>query len=34
MSMLQQQLAVLAAHVREPDLHPGPPGIEPRRLGI
>ena len=34
MTTLQDQLAVLAAHVREADAHPGPPGIEQRRLGI
>ncbi|HSD17907.1 MAG TPA: putative DNA-binding domain-containing protein [Thermomonas sp.] len=31
---LHEQLAALAAHVRDPAAHPGPPGIEPRRLKI
>lgn len=34
MSELHQQLDALAAHVRDPGAHPGPPGIEPRRLKI
>ena len=34
MSQLRDQLDALAAHVRDPDAHPGPPGIEPRRLKI
>ena len=31
---LREQMGALAAHVRDPDAHPGPPGIEPRRLKI
>lgn len=34
MSRLRGQLEALAAHVRDPAVHPGPPGIEPRRLAI
>ena len=34
MSQLREQLNALAAHVRDPDAHPGPPGIEARRLKI
>ena len=34
MSELRQQLDALAAHVRDPGAHPGPPGIEARRLKI
>lgn len=34
MSTLHEQLGALAAHVRDPAAHPGPPGIEPRRLKI
>ena len=34
MSELHRQLDALAAHVRDPDTHAGPPGIEPRRLKI
>lgn len=34
MSGLHEQLGTLAAHVRDPDAHPGPPGIEARRLKI
>lgn len=34
MSTLETQLAALAAHVRQPEAHPGPPGIEPRRLKV
>ena len=34
MSTLHQQLGALAGHARDPDAHPGPPGIEPRRLKI
>ena len=34
MNELRQQLDALAAHVRDPDAHPGPPGIEARRLKI
>lgn len=34
MSDLRQQLHALAAHVRDPEAHPGPPGIEARRLKI
>lgn len=34
MSELRQQLDALAAHVRDPDAHAGPPGIEARRLTI
>jgi len=31
---LLEQMGVLAAHVRDPATHPGPPGIEARRLKI
>lgn len=34
MSTLHEQLDTLALHVRDPDAHPGPPGIEARRLKI
>lgn len=34
MSGLQAQFEALALHVREPAVHPGPPGIEPRRLQV
>ena len=34
MSTLHEQLDALARHVRDPDAHPGPPGIEARRLKI
>ncbi len=34
MNHLGQQLHSLAAHVRDPSRHPGPPGIEPRRLKV
>ena len=34
MSTLQGQLHALAAHVRSPAAHPGPPGIEDRRLAV
>ncbi len=34
MSTLRTQLDALACHVRDPGTHPGPPGIEPRRLKI
>lgn len=34
MSGLHEQLAAMAAHVRDPATHPGPPGIEARRLKI
>lgn len=34
MSELHRQLDALAAHVRDPEAHPGPPGIETRRLKI
>ena len=34
MSTLHEQLDALARYVRDPDAHPGPPGIEPRRLEI
>lgn len=34
MSDLRAQLDALAAHVRDPATHPGPPGIEARRLKI
>lgn len=34
MSNLREQLDVLAQHVRDPATHPGPPGIEARRLKI
>lgn len=34
MSNLRQQLAALALHVRDPAKHPGPPGIESRRLKV
>lgn len=34
MTTLRQQLDALAAHVRDPAAHPGPPGIEARRLKI
>lgn len=34
MSGLHEQLGALARHVREPATHPGPPGIEARRLKV
>ena len=34
MSNLRHQLAALALHARNPAVHPGPPGIEPRRLKV
>lgn len=34
MTSLRDQLDAMARHVREPDTHAGPPGIEPRRLRI
>lgn len=34
MSALREQLDAMALHVRDPVAHPGPPGIEPRRLKI
>lgn len=34
MSALHDQLHVLAAHVRDPATHAGPPGIEDRRLAV
>ena len=34
MSELREQLDAFAAHVRDPAAHPGPPGIEARRLKI
>ncbi|ODU37664.1 MAG: hypothetical protein ABS98_17035 [Lysobacteraceae bacterium SCN 69-48] len=34
MSGLHAQLHALAAHVRDPATHPGPPGIEDRRLAV
>ncbi len=34
MTSLREQLDAMARHVRDPDAHPGPPGIEPRRLAI
>lgn len=34
MSTLDDQLIALARHVREPAVHPGPPGIEARRLKV
>ena len=34
MSALHDQLHVLAAHVRDPGTHSGPPGIEDRRLAV
>ena len=34
MTGLREQLEALAAHVRDPAAHPGPPGIEARRLKI
>lgn len=34
MSTLHAQLHALAAHVRDPATHPGPPGIEDRRLAV
>ena len=34
MSSLRQQLDALVRHARDPAAHPGPPGIEPRRLKI
>lgn len=34
MSTLHDQLHILAAHVRDPDAHAGPPGIEDRRLKV
>ncbi len=34
MNTLQAQLHALAAHVRNPAAHPGPPGIEDRRLAV
>lgn len=33
-SRLHEQLGVLAAHVRDPGAHAGPPGIEARRLKV
>jgi hypothetical protein len=33
-SALQAQFEALALHVRDPQAHPGPPGIEPRRLQV
>jgi hypothetical protein len=33
-STLHEQLDALARHVRDPRTHPGPPGIEPRRLKV
>lgn len=34
MSALHDQLRALAAHVRDPAAHPGPPGIEDGRLAV
>ena len=34
MSSLHEQLHALAAHVRDPAAHAGPPGIEDRRLAV
>lgn len=34
MSRLREQFEVMAQHVRDPDAHAGPPGIEARRLKI
>lgn len=34
MSSLHEQLDALASHVRDPQAHPGPPGIEDRRLKV
>lgn len=34
MTRLHQQLGALAGHMRDPLAHPGPPGIDPRRLKI
>lgn len=34
MSRLREQFDAMAAHVRDPDAHAGPPGIEARRLKI
>lgn len=34
MSSLRDQLDAMALHVRDPGAHPGPPGIEARRLKI
>lgn len=34
MSTLREQLDAMALHVRDPDAHAGPPGIEARRLKI
>lgn len=34
MSALHEQLHALAAHVRDPAAHAGPPGIEDRRLAV
>lgn len=34
MSRLREQFDAMARHVRDPDAHPGPPGIEARRLKI
>ena len=34
MSALHDQLHALAAHVRDPAAHAGPPGIEDRRLAV
>ncbi len=34
MSTLHDQLHVLAAHVRDPATHAGPPGLEDRRLNV
>lgn len=34
MTSLHDQLHALAAHVRDPAAHAGPPGVEDRRLGV
>lgn len=34
MSTLHEQLDLMARHVREPAMHPGPPGVEARRLKV
>ncbi len=34
MSTLREQFDAMASHMRDPDAHAGPPGIEPRRLKI
>ena len=34
MSELRRQQLAFAAHLRDPQAHPPPPGIEPRRLAV